>query len=107
MRDAVIVAAVRTPLGKRNGGLANVHPADLSAGVLRGLQERAGLDPALVDDVVWGCVTQAGEQTLDIARSAVLGAGWPESVAGVTADRQCRASQQAVDFAAARLVAGH
>jgi acetyl-CoA acyltransferase len=107
MRDAVIVAAVRTPVGKRNGGLSGVHPADLSAGVLRGLQERAGIDPALVDDVVWGCVTQAGEQTLDIARSAVLGAGWPESVTGVTVDRQCGSSQQAVHFAAAGVIAGH
>jgi acetyl-CoA acyltransferase len=107
MRDAVIVAAVRTPVGKRNGGLSGVHPADLSATVLSGLEERAGLDPALVDDVVWGCVSQVGEQTLDIARSAVLGAGWPESVTGVTVDRQCGSSQQAVHFAAAGVIAGH
>ena len=107
MRDAVIVAAVRTPVGKRNGGLSGVHPADLSARVLSGLEERTGIDPALVDDVVWGCVSQIGEQTLDIGRSAVLGAGWPESVAGVTVDRQCGSSQQAVHFAAAGVIAGH
>jgi acetyl-CoA acyltransferase len=107
MRDAVIVAAVRTPVGKRNGGLSGVHPADLSARVLSGLQERAGIDPALVDDVVWGCVSQIGEQSMDIARTAVLGAGWPESVTGVTVDRQCGSSQQAVHFGAAGVIAGH
>ncbi|GAA4554561.1 acetyl-CoA C-acyltransferase [Pseudonocardia xishanensis] len=107
MRDAVIVAAVRTPLGKRNGGLADVHPADLSAQVLTGLAERSAIDPALVDDVIWGCVGQIGDQTLDIARTAVLSAGWPESVPGVTVDRQCGSSQQSVHFAAAGLVAGH
>src|SRR3954451_19186071 len=106
MRDAVIVEAVRTPTGKRNGGLSGVHPADLSAHVLRSLAERAGVDPAVVDDVVWGCVSQAGEQTLDIARTAVLAAGWPESVPGVTVDRQCGSSQQSVHFAAAGLIAG-
>ena len=84
MRDAVIVEAVRTPTGKRNGGLAGVHPADLSAHVMRALVERTGLDPVLVDDVVWGCVSQVGEQTFDIARTAVLSAGWPESVPGTT-----------------------
>jgi acetyl-CoA acyltransferase len=107
MRDAVIVEAVRTPVGKRNGGLSGVHPADLSAHVLQSLVGRAGLDPALVDDVVWGCVSQSGEQTFDIARTAVLAAGWPESVPGTTVDRQCGSSQQAVHFAAAGLVAGH
>jgi len=106
-RDAVIVAAVRTPLGKRNGALAGVHAADLSAVVLRALAERSGIDPALVDDVVWGCVSQVGEQTFDIARTAVLSAGWPESVPGVTVDRQCGSSQQAVHFAAAGVIAGH
>jgi acetyl-CoA acyltransferase len=106
MRDAVIVEAVRTPVGKRNGGLSGVHPADLSAHVLTALVERAGLDPALVDDVVWGCVSQVGEQTFDIARTAVLTAGWPETVTGVTVDRQCGSSQQSVHFAAAGLVAG-
>ncbi|NKQ52031.1 thiolase family protein [Amycolatopsis sp. K13G38] len=106
MRDAVIVAALRTPVGKRNGGLSGVHPADLSAEVLRGLGERAGIDPAQVDDVIWGCVSQAGEQTGDIARTALLAAGWPESVTGVTVDRQCGSSQQSVHFAAAGLIAG-
>jgi len=107
MRDAVIVAAVRTPVGKRNGALAGVHPVDLSAHVLNALTERAGLgDPAEVDDVIWGCVSQVGEQTFDIARNAVLAAGWPQSVPGVTVDRQCGSSQQSVHFAAAGLVSG-
>ncbi|GAA1538710.1 thiolase family protein [Nocardioides humi] len=107
MRDAVIVEAVRTPIGKRGGSLAGVHPADLSATVLEALAERTAVDPGLVDDVVWGCVSQAGEQTFDIARTAVLSAGWPESVPGTTVDRQCGSSQQAVHFAAAGVVAGH
>lgn len=107
MAEAVIVAAVRSPLGKRNGGLSAVHPAELSAQVLNGLAERAGIDPQIVDDVIWGCVVQAGEQALDIARTAVLTAGWPESVPGVTVDRQCGSSQQALHFAAAGVVAGH
>jgi acetyl-CoA acyltransferase len=107
MRDAVIVAAVRTPVGKRNGALAGVHPVDLSAHVLNALAERAGLaDPAEVDDVIWGCVSQVGEQTFDIARNAVLAARWPQSVPGVTVDRQCGSSQQSVHFAAAGLVSG-
>ena len=106
MRDAVIVEAVRTPTGKRNGGLAGIHSADLSAHVLRAIVERTGIDPAVVDDVVWGCVSQIGEQTFDIARTAVLSAGWPESVPGTTVDRQCGSSQQAVHFAAAGLIAG-
>jgi acetyl-CoA acyltransferase len=106
MSDAVIVAAVRTPVGKRNGGLSGVHPVDLSAHVLNALAERAGVDPELVDDVIWGCVGQFGEQTFDIARNAVLSAGWPQSVPGVTIDRQCGSSQQSVHFAAAGLVSG-
>jgi acetyl-CoA acyltransferase len=106
MRDAVIVEAVRAPVGKRNGALSGIHPVELSAHVLRSLAERSGVDPAAVDDVVWGCVSQTGEQTLDIARTAVLAAGWPESVTGVTVDRQCGSSQQAVHFAAAGLIAG-
>ncbi|GAA1826612.1 thiolase family protein [Pseudonocardia ailaonensis] len=106
MRDAVIVEAVRTPLGRRKGALAGVHPADLSAHVLGALAERSGIDPAVVDDVVWGCVSQIGEQTFDIARTAVLAAGWPETVPGTTVDRQCGSSQQAVHFAAAGLVSG-
>jgi acetyl-CoA acyltransferase len=107
MAEAVIVEAVRSPVGKRNGGLSGVHPAELSAQVLNGLAERAGIDPEIVDDVIWGCVMQAGEQALDIARTAVLTAGWPETVPGVTVDRQCGSSQQSVHFAAAGVVAGH
>ena len=106
MSDAVIVAAVRTPVGRRNGGLSGVHPVDLSAHVLNALAERAGVAPELVDDVIWGCVGQVGEQTFDIARNAVLAAGWPQSVPGVTVDRQCGSSQQSVHFAAAGLVSG-
>ncbi len=107
MRDAVIVEAVRTPVGRRRGGLAGVHPADLSAHVLRALAERSGIEPAAVDDVIWGCVSQVGEQSFDIARTAVLSAGWPESVPGTTVDRQCGSSQQSVHFAASGLIAGH
>src|SRR5260370_2813656 len=107
MRDAVIVQAVRTPVGKRNGGLSRVRPVDLSAHVLTALAERSGIDPALVDDVGWGCVGQVGEQAIDIARNAVLGGGWSEPVPGVPVDRQCGSSQQAVSFAAASVVAGH
>ena len=106
MRDAVIVEAVRTPTGKRNGGLSGIHSADLSAHVLRAIAERTGIDPAVVDDVIWGCVMQIGEQTFDIARTAVLSAGWPESVPGTTVDRQCGSSQQAVHFAAAGVISG-
>lgn len=107
MRDAVVVDAVRTPTGRRNGVLAGVHPSDLSARVLNALADRTGIDPALVDDVIWGCVSQAGEQTFDIGRTSVLAAGWPESVPATTVDRQCGSSQQSVHFAAAGLVAGH
>jgi acetyl-CoA acyltransferase len=107
MRDAVIVDAVRTPVGKRNGVLSGVHPADLSATVLGALVDRTGIDPVVIDDVVWGCVSQIGEQTFDIARTAVLSAGWPESVPGTTVDRQCGSSQQALHFAAASVLAGH
>jgi len=107
MPEAVIVEAVRSPVGKRNGGLSGVHPADLSAQVLNALVERAGVDPQIVDDVIWGCVMQAGEQSMDIARTSALAAGWPESVTGVTVDRQCGSSQQSIHFAAAGVVAGH
>jgi acetyl-CoA acyltransferase len=107
MAEAVIVEAVRSPVGKRNGGLSGVHPGELSAQVLNGLAQRAGIDPEIVDDVIWGCVMQAGEQALDIARTAVLAAGWPETVPGVTVDRQCGSSQQSVHFAAAGVIAGH
>jgi acetyl-CoA acyltransferase len=105
-RDAVIVDAVRTPVGKRNGSLAGIHAADLSAHVLNALAARNGLDPALVDDVVWGCVQQVGMQGLNVARMAVLAAGWPESVPATTVDRQCGSSQQSIHFAAAGLVSG-
>ncbi|MGW0606816.1 thiolase family protein [Streptomyces sp. NPDC002640] len=108
MRDAVVVDAVRTPIGKgRPGGaLAGIHPTDLSAHVLRALAERNGLDPGTVDDVVWGCVSQVGEQAGCIGRYAVLAAGWPEHVPGLTIDRQCGSSQQAVHQAAAGVIAG-
>ena len=106
-RDAVVVDAVRTPVGRRGGGLSGVHPVDLSAHVLGALATRTGLDPAVVDDVVWGCVSQTGEQAVNVARNAVLAAGWPEDVVGMTVDRQCGSSQQAVHVAAAGVVAGH
>ena len=106
MRDAVIVAAVRTPIGKRNGALAGVHPVDLSARVLTELVERAGVDPARVDDVQWGCVSQVGEQSWNVGRNAALAAGWPEAVPGTTIDRQCGSSQQAVHFAAQGVMSG-
>ncbi|SMG56718.1 acetyl-CoA acetyltransferases [Rhodococcus rhodochrous J3] len=104
---AVIVEAVRTPVGKRNGGLSGIHPVDLSAVVLNALVERAGIDPGVVEDVIWGCVQQVGEQSQDIARTALLAAGWPETVPGVTIDRQCGSSQQALNFAVASVEAGH
>jgi acetyl-CoA acyltransferase len=106
MRDAVLVDAVRTPIGKRNGGLKDIHPADLSAHVLNALAERTGIDPGLVDDVIWGCVSQVGEQTLNVGRNSVLAAGWPESVPATTVDRQCGSSQQAAHFAAAGVISG-
>ena len=106
MRDAVICAAVRTPVGKRGGGLSGVHAVDLSAHVLTALVERAGIDPAVVEDVFWGCVSQVGEQTFNIGRNAALAAGWPETVTGTTIDRQCGSSQQAVAFAAATVISG-
>jgi acetyl-CoA acyltransferase len=93
-------------VGKRGGGLSGVHAVDLSAAVLDALVERTGIDPAVVDDVFWGCVSQVGEQTFNIARNAALAAGWPESVPGTTIDRQCGSSQQAVAFAAATVVSG-
>jgi acetyl-CoA acyltransferase len=106
MRDAVIVDAVRTPVGRRKGAYSEVHPVDLSAHVLSALIERTGIDPSVVDDVVWGCVSQVGEQTMNVGRNAVLAAGWPESVPGTTVDRQCGSSQQAVHFAAAGVISG-
>jgi len=104
--EAYIVGAVRTPIGKRNGGLAGVHSADLAAHALRELVQRTGVDPAAVDDVIMGCVSQIGPQTFDIARTAWLSAGLPENVPGVTIDRQCGSSQQAVHFAAQAVLSG-
>ena len=106
MRDAVIVDAVRTAVGKRNGQLSGIHPADLSALLLKGLASRNDLDPSGVDDVLWGCVSQVGEQAGNIGRFAVLGADWPEEVPATTIDRQCGSSQQAVHFAAAGVMSG-
>ncbi|MDW8803403.1 acetyl-CoA C-acyltransferase [Streptomyces scabiei] len=105
-REAVIVAAVRTAVGKRYGGLAGVHPADLSATVLGALVERAGVDPAVVDDVVWGCVSQIGDQSSNIGRYSVLAAGWPESIPGTTVNRACGSSQQALEFAVQAVLSG-
>jgi acetyl-CoA acetyltransferase family protein len=103
---AVIVDAIRTPLGKRNGMLREWHPVDLAARTLDALVERTGIDPAIVDDVVMGCVMQVGEQAANVARNAVLAAGWPDTVPGTTVDRQCGSSQQAAHFAAQGVIAG-
>jgi acetyl-CoA C-acetyltransferase len=106
MAEAYIAGAVRTAVGRRNGGLAGVHPVDLAAHSLRALTERTAIDPAAVDDVIMGCVSQIGPQTFDIARNAWLSAGLPETVPGVTVDRQCGSSQQAVHFAAQAVLSG-
>ncbi|WP_150236962.1 acetyl-CoA C-acetyltransferase [Nocardiopsis quinghaiensis] len=106
MAEAYIVGAVRTPVGGRKGALAAVHPADLGAHVLKELVTRTDVDPAAVEDVIMGCVSQAGPQALDLARTAWLSAGLPESVPGVTIDRQCGSSQQAVHFAAQGVMSG-
>ncbi|MCU1364008.1 MAG: putative acetyl-CoA acyltransferase [Acidimicrobiaceae bacterium] len=106
MYEAVIVDAVRTAGGKRNGRLRDWHPGSLAAFVLNALADRNGLDPALVDDVILGCVTQVNEQAANIARSAVLAANWPETVPGITIDRQCGSSQQAMHFAAQGVMSG-
>jgi len=106
MPTAVIVDAVRTPGGKRNGKLSGWHPADLAAETLKALAERNELDPALIDDVVMGCVMQVGDQAINVGRNAVLAAGWPESVPSTTVDRQCGSSQQALHFAAQGVMAG-
>src|SRR5688572_16313301 len=103
---AVIVDAVRTAGGKRNGRLRNWHPADLASETLKALVDRTGIDPALVDDVIMGCVMQVGNQSLNIGRNAVLAAGWPESVPATTIDRQCGSSQQSAHFAAQGVLAG-
>jgi acetyl-CoA acyltransferase len=106
MPIAVIVDAVRTPGGKRNGKLKNWHPVDLAAEALKAIASRNNLDPALVDDVIMGCVSQVGEQAFNVGRSAVLAAGWPESVPATTIDRQCGSSQQALHFAAQGVMSG-
>ncbi|WP_182885411.1 acetyl-CoA C-acetyltransferase [Microbispora sp. H10885] len=106
MAEAYIVGAVRTPVGRKKGGLSTVHPVDLAAHTLAALVERTGVDPAAVDDVIMGCVMQFGPQSMDIARNAWLSAGLPETVAGVTIDRQCGSSQQAVHFAAQGVLSG-
>ncbi len=106
MREAVIVDAARTPVGRRDGGLKGWHPVDLLAHTLKTIVQRNKLDPALVDDVIAGCVGQAGEQAFNVARNAVLAAGFPESVPGTTVDRQCGSSQQAAHFAAQGVIAG-
>ena len=106
MPEAYIVEAVRTPVGRRRGGLATAHPADLGAHVLKALVERSGVDPALVEDVVFGCLDTVGPQAGDIARTSWLAAGLPEEVPGVTIDRQCGSSQQAVHFAAQAVMSG-
>jgi acetyl-CoA C-acetyltransferase len=106
MSDAYIVEAVRTPVGRRRGGLAAVHPADLGAHPIRTIVERTGVDPAAIEDVVFGCLDTIGAQAGDIARTAALAAGLPDSVPGVTVDRQCGSSQQAVSFAAQAVMAG-
>jgi acetyl-CoA acetyltransferase family protein len=106
MQNAVIVDTLRTPLGKRNGRLKDWHPVDLAGTALKALVERTGIDPALIDDVIMGCVMQVGEQSLNVARNAVLAAGLPETIPGTTVDRQCGSSQQAAHFAAQGVMAG-
>jgi acetyl-CoA acyltransferase len=106
MTTAVIVDAIRTPLGKRNGKLKEWHPVDLAAATMNALVERTGIDPGIVEDVIMGCVMQVGEQGVNVARNAVLAAGWPEDIPGTTVDRQCGSSQQAAHFAAQAVMSG-
>ncbi|WP_329089875.1 MULTISPECIES: acetyl-CoA C-acetyltransferase [unclassified Streptosporangium] len=106
MAEAYIVGAVRSPVGKKKGGLSTVHPTDLAAHTLGALVERTGVDPSAVEDVIMGCVMQFGPQSMDIARNAWLSAGLPENVAGVTIDRQCGSSQQSIHFAAQGVLSG-
>ena len=106
MPEAYIVEAVRSPVGRKKGGLSKVHPADLGAHVIKGLVERTGIDPGVVDDVVFGCVDTVATQAGDVARTCWLAAGYPEHVPGVTVDRQCGSSQQAVHFAAQAVMSG-
>src|SRR5258707_1522449 len=105
-REAVIVEAVRTAVGRRNGRLKDWHPGDLLAQSLAAVVERTGIDPGLVDDVIIGCVSQVGEQSLNVGRNAALAAGFPETVPGTTVDRQCGSSQQAIHFAAQGVISG-
>ncbi len=106
MTTAVIVDAIRTPLGRRNGKLKDWHPVDLAAETLKALIDRTGIDPGLVEDVIMGCVMQVGEQGINVGRNAVLAAGWPETIPGTTIDRQCGSSQQSAHFAAQGVIAG-
>ncbi|BCZ22847.1 thiolase family protein [Mycobacterium senriense] len=106
MRETVIVEAVRTPVGKRNGALSGMHAADLSAVVLTELIERTGIGPDIIDDVIWGCVSQVGDQSSNIGRYAILAAGWPETIPGTTVNRACGSSQQALDFAVQAVMSG-
>src|SRR5258707_12749730 len=106
MPNAVIVDVLRTPLGRRSGKLKDEHPVDLAALVLREIVARNNVDPALIEDVIMGCVMQVGEQGINIARSAALAAGFPETTVGTTIDRQCGSSQQAAHFAAQGVMAG-
>ena len=106
MPTAVIVDAVRSPLGRRNGSLLGTHPVDLAAHTLRALVERTGIDPVLVEDVIMGCVSQVGDQAANVGRNAALAAGFPETTVGTTIDRQCGSSQQAAHFAAQGVIAG-
>src|ERR1700704_6227291 len=106
MPEAYIVDAVRTPVGRRGGGLSHVHPADLGALSLQVLMDRTGIDPGAVEDVVFGCVDTVGGQAGDIARTCWLAAGLPDHVPGTTVDRQCGSSQQAVHFAAQAVMSG-
>jgi acetyl-CoA C-acetyltransferase len=104
--EAYIVGAIRTPVGRRDGALSGVHPVDLGAHVLRELAKRTNVDPANVEDVIFGCVSQIGAQSFNIARSCVLAAGWPEAIPGTTVDRQCGSSLQAIHFAAQGVMSG-
>src|SRR5437667_12535489 len=106
MPEAVIVEAVRSPIGKRNGSLSGTHPVDLLATVLQSLAERSGVDPAQIEDNITGCVSQVGEQSLNIGRNGWLAAGFPETIPATTVDRQCGSSQQSIHFAAQGVMAG-
>ena len=105
-REVVIVAATRTPIGRRNGALRGEHPVMLAAQVLRAVTRQAGIEPEMVEDVVWGCVSQVGEQGYNVARNAVLAAGFPMEVPATTVDRQCGSGQQAIHFAANLIQSG-